>query len=457
MYRNVLHFMSVGFCLLLLFLPGLTTQAAEPEQKTLTLNQAIDMALTSNLTLKQSSNQSAQGKINIQRAKSNFYPDFSVSGRATENYDKSINSTNGQYEADHSSAFSLSADSTFNLFNGFYDQASLNQSKLESQALDQNLERTKQTIIFQAISKFITVVTAQELIAVEQENLKAQQELLSQVEDFYKTGRRPVTDFYQQQAEISQAEYRLLSAERNYNVYKLQLLEFLGQSPADNYMVIDPGITELTALVAKLDKEALLKEALQNRADISAQKLQILATSQELKATRSGYYPKLSLFAGLGSSYSGKNQAVHFSDQFFDNNLSGHIGLSLSVPIFDKFRTRYSVASLHLNMENQQLEMEKLVRQVSVEVQQAVADYGTAGKQMDVAETQLKYTTAALASLQERYHVNAATMTELTQMRARNLQAIYDRVTARYNLLLRGIAVAFYRGDSQAMLAYFNK
>jgi outer membrane protein TolC len=92
-----------------------------------------------------------------------------------------------------------------------------------------------------------------------------------------------------------------------------------------------------------------------------------------------------------------------------------------------------------------------------MEVQQAIEDYGTAGKQMDVAESQLKYSTEALESLQERYNVNAATMTELTQLRATYLQSVYDRVTAKFNLLLRGIAVAFYRGDSQAMLAYLNK
>ncbi len=457
MYRKVLHFMSIRFLLPLLLLPVLMVQATESEIKTLTLGQAINLALESNLSLKQSTNQIALGKIGVQRAKANFYPDLNASGRATESYDKSLNSSSGQYDAGHSGSVSISADSTFNLFNGFYDIASLQQSKLELQAINKNLERTRQAIIFEAISRFIGVVTAQELITVEQGNLKAQQQLLGQVEDFYKSGRRPVTDFYQQNAEISQAEYRLLEAERNYNVFKLQLLQFLGLQPNINYNVVDPGLDTLTALVAELDKDALVKEALQNRTDITAQNLLIQAAGKEIKVARSGYWPKLSLFAGLGSSYSDMNKSANFSHQLFDNNLSGHFGLSLSIPVFDKFRTRYNVASAIINLENQHLEMEKLTRQVSVEVQQAIEDYGTAGKQMDVAENQLKYSTSALESIQERYNVNAATMTELTQVRATYLQSSYNRVTARFNLLLRGIAVAFYRGDSQAMMAYLNK
>jgi outer membrane protein TolC len=73
-----------------------------------------------------------------------------------------------------------------------------------------------------------------------------------------------------------------------------------------------------------------------------------------------------------------------------------------------------------------------------------------------VAETQKKYSQAALESVRERYDVNAGTMAELIQARSQHYQSLYDLVEAKFNLLIRGIAVSFYQGDSDQMLSLFE-
>jgi outer membrane protein len=326
-------------------------------------------------------------------------------------------------------------------------------SRLELKATGEDAVRTRQTIIFQTIQDFIQVITAREMIRVEKENLEAQRLLLSQIEDFYKSGKRPVTDFYQQSAQISNAEYQLLNAERNYDVSKLLLMQTLGLQPSMDYEVKDPGIDNLVSDVVQFEKDAALSEAMAKRPDLKAQEALIEAARFGIKAARSGYWPKLSLSASYGTSYSDQVNYLNFSDQLFKSNPSGSIGLSLSIPVFDKFKTRYSIASADISLRNQQLAMEKLHQQVALEVEQAIQDYQTAAKQMDVSARQLKYSKDALESMQERYNVNAATMVELTQTRAQYMQSIYNHIQAKFNLLIRGIAVSFYKGDYNAMIA----
>jgi len=439
---------------------GTAGSASAAEVKTLTLEKAIEIALEANINIKQAANQVTLGKISVNRNKANFLPDLGVSAQSSKRYTKEYDAVTGKYTNQDSGSLSLGASSTFNIFNGFYDTASLQQSRLELYAAGEDAVRTRQTIIFQTIQDYILVITAREMIRVEKENFEAQRLLLTQIEDFYKSGKRPITDFYLQSAQISNAEYRLLNAERDYDVSKLQLMQIMGLQPNGNYEVEDPGIDNLVSNVVQFQQdaaEAALSEALAKRPDLKAQESLIEAARFGIKAARSGYWPKLSLSASYGTSYSDQVNYLNFSDQLFKSNPSGAIGLSLTIPVFDKSKSRYSVAAADIGLKNQQLELEKLHQQVSLEIQQAIRDSRTAAKQMDVSERQLKYSKDALDSMQERYNVNAATMVELTQTRAQYMQSIYNHIQAKFNLLIRGIAVAFYKGDYNAMISRLEK
>jgi len=452
MNRKILLFVMIPL-MLMCWNP---VNAAEPG-KTLTLDKALKIALESNLQLQQASNRILTGQLAVRQKKANFLPDMNISARSTERYSKEYNQVTGSFDGTSSGSLSLSASSSINLFNGFNDIASLQQSKLELDATRQDVSRTRQSIIYETIQRFIQVVTAGELIAVEKENLEAQRLLAQQVENFYKSRKRPITDFYQQQAEISRAELQLLNAQRNLDVNKLLLMQTLGLPPTIDYEVENPGIDELVSRILNLRSEEALNEALDTRPDIKAQQFQVEAAYKGLKIAYSGYFPKLSLSADIGTSYSNQNALFNFPDQFFKGNIGGSVGLSLSIPVFDKFRTRYSVALSNIELKNQKLQLESARLQVQVEIQQALHDYQTAVKQLDVAENQLKYSKDALDSMQERYKVNAATMVELTQARSRYLQSIYDRVQSRFNVLIRGIAISFYKGDNDGMIRSLEK
>lgn len=449
--KDVLSILIVSFLIFTIFTIGSRTEAAE--MKTLTLKKAIEIALESNINLKQATNQVTLGRISVNQQKSNFYPDLYLSARSTKQYGKEYNTVTGQTINQSSGSISADASTSFNLFNGFYDTASLKQSQFELKAATGDTERTRQSIVFTTIQNFIQAITAREMIRVEKENLEAQRLLLKQVEDFYKSGKRPITDFYLQQADISDAEYQLLNAERNYDVSKLQLMKTLGLQPGIDYELEDPGIDILVANIVQFQKDQVLQEALAKRPDLAAQEFQIEAAKKRMVAAKSGYWPKLNFIAGYGTNYSDQIKYLNFSDQFFKVNPGGSIGLSLSIPLFDKFKTRYSVAIADINLQNQQLGMELLQQQVSLEVQQAIEDYQTASKQLEVSNTQLKYAKDALDSMQERYNVNASTLVELTQTRAQYLQSIYNGIQAKFNMLIRGIGVAFYKGDYKGMIS----
>jgi outer membrane protein len=196
-------------------------------------------------------------------------------------------------------------------------------------------------------------------------------------------------------------------------------------------------------------------EALAGRADLAAQRLQVEAAKKQITASRAGYWPSLSVSAGAGTSYRSPG-SYDFNDQFYNNNLNGSIGLSLSIPIFDRLGTYNSVAQAKVGLRQAQLSAEKLELQTGVEIRQALEDYATAGKAVDVAQAQSKYSAQALKNMEERYKVGASTLVELMQARSSNLQSSYNLINARYAHLVKGVAVLFYSGTIEKAMPLFG-
>jgi outer membrane protein len=443
--------MILGFLSILL-----TENGFGQNNKILTLSQAIEIAQKVNPTLLQAANQIRLKKINLNQKKANFLPDINITGQSTQQYNKTPDLDTSNYINNNNQSLNLRISSNLTLFNGFYDISSLQQSKFKLEAEKEYFNRSRQSIVFETIQQYIQVVLSKELIQVDKTNLEAQRLQLTRIEEFFKAGRRPVADLYQQKAEISRYEYQLLNSERNFQVNKLQLLKIMGFKPDPEYQVINPGIENLINQIIEFNRNDILTRALKERPEVKAQKNQIKAAKKEITAAHSGFWPKLTLFAEVGSNYSSAIESYNFSDQFFENNLNASFRLSLSIPVFDKSMTRNNVATAKVNLRNQQLEMDKLVHQINVEVKQAIEDYFTARKQVNVAESQEEYSLAALKSVEERYNVNAATMAELIQVRSQYYQSQYDLVEAKFNLLIRGIAVAFYQGDGEGMISILN-
>ena len=193
----------------------------------LTLSQAVALAVRDNPDLALSRHRRQSAAISVEAARGRFLPSLQGSAGATQNYVHQA--APGAPEAYRSANAQLSAD--LNLFNGFADSADLDSSRSQLQAAAAGLERQGQTVAFTTASRFIAILADGELVQVAEQNLKSQQDLEQQIDAFYQAGVRAVTDLYQQQAATAQAEFALLDARRNLQVDQLQLLQTLGRTP----------------------------------------------------------------------------------------------------------------------------------------------------------------------------------------------------------------------------------
>jgi outer membrane protein len=228
----------------------------------------------------------------------------------------------------------------------------------------------------------------------------------------------------------------------------LTLLRILGIPASANIEVAMPH-HPLLLTEPDTNRAAMLVAALGNRPDLLAQQRDLAAAGAQIRVARSTAYPTLDLVAGVGSGYNSRSQ-TGFGGQYDHDNLYGSAGLSLSVPIFDRNLARHQVSQARLSEQASRLILERLQRQVEVEIGQALADYQNARDQIAVAAAQAAYGREALHSTEQRYRVGAATLTDLTDARRTLVSARYAETAAHIEQMRQTVAITYHRGELDA-------
>ncbi|MGD9899764.1 MAG: TolC family protein [Calditrichaceae bacterium] len=436
-----------GLLLLLLILPGFT--AADDSGKTLGLNEAIQLALKQNISLRINSNSVSGAGIDVKQSRMEFFPNLSASLSSSKNYPKT---------GDENESVNASVSSSLNLFNGFYDISRFNKAGLDLAAVEAGYDRSRESVVFETISRFIQVVLNNEFIGIEKNNLGAQMNQLKQIEEFQKVGNRSMADVYQQLADIKQSELNVLNAASEYEVSRNLLSRTLGYQMADDIKFIAPDIDLITQKIISSgpDDDTFLIKVNTRRFDLQAQQLNVKSGTEQIRAAKSGYWPSVSLTASAGSNYSGSVPGYSFSDQLFDENPYVRLGISVSVPLFDRFYTKYNVQQAGIQLSTQKMILEDLELEIGNEIRQAMFDYKTALKQKELAQAKKEFASEALKISEERYRVGSSTYVEMSQVRANYVTAAYQKVSADYNLLLKYAAVYYFGGNIEEVITMFN-
>lgn len=414
-------------------------QAPAGDTRVISFDQAVEIALEQNDTLRQARNATALGELDVEQARHDFLPDLRLGSQTSQGF--GAQGDNGP----RTTGINLSSGVT--LFDGFANTASLQGAKFASSASDADLARAAETVVFAVASNFLLLVEQQEQLRVRRENLTAQAALEAQIQIYVNAGARTIADLYQQQANAASARLAVVQAERSAELARIEVIRTLRLDPRGTYEFVAPVISDPQQLsIDPLD--VLIGRALANRADLRAGEARLEASRQDIRIARSARWPTVSLSAGFGSSFSNDSDAA-WTDQL-DDERGGSIGLNVSIPIFDRSATRIATRRAELRADNAQIFLDALEQEVGSQVRTAVLDLGSARAQLATARAQLRAAEQALEFTDQRYKAGAATLVELTQSRATQVEAASAAVAAIYGVEFRRRLLDYYVGGLTA-------
>jgi outer membrane protein len=418
---------------------GDTASAGTP----ITFENAVQIALAQNITLAQAQNAVASDAANVRGAKLSFLPNLQLNTSGAQTYGRNFSETTGNVLTRNNQSVNAGISSSITLFNGLQNVATLHEAEKNQNASTFDLTRAKQTTVFTVASNYLSIITAQEQLKVQQQNLASLEAQEDQIRKMVDAGARAISDLYSQQASTAAARLAVVNAQHDLELGKVDLIQTLNLDPKVTYNFIAPAVNDSAAV--KYDLDSLTARAYAQRADLAAEASRVDASAQGVKAANAGWWPTVSLSAGYNSAYSSVTGLPFFNQ--LDQARGGSISIGVSIPIFDRGQTSVAAQKAKVQEDDAKLALDAQKQQVAVEVKRAYLDFQSAGEQLAAAQAQLTASDLAVKTSQQRYQAGAGTLVELTQARAAQVQAASAVVSARYGLVFQQALMSYYTGE----------
>lgn len=410
-----------------------------------TLARCIERAQDSNIQIRRQAVQVEQQKIALDNQKYRRIPNLSGSAGQSFGFGRALTSNN-TYANRNTQSTSFGLNTGVPVFTGLEIYNSQKQAALNLEAATFDLAHAKEQISLQVASAYLTVLYNEELYKVASQEVENQKSLLFQVRTYFENGKKAEADVLEAQSQLAQNELALVRAENNYRNALLDLSQLLELPSPDNFCVVPAEYDTLTAELLPIDQ--IYAVALDLRPQIEAEKIRLESAARGIKIARAGFFPQISLGAGIGTSYyKTSGYATSAFSRQMQENFTQNVSLSLSVPIFNRFQTRNAVRSAKMQYTLQTLQLDDTKKQLYKEIQQAYYNAKAARMQRMASETACTAAEAAYRTMEQKYLNGKADGTQLQSQRLQYLKAVSDRVQAKYEWLLRKKILDFYSGN----------
>jgi outer membrane protein len=454
---------------------GFTTQA----QEVITLQKAIDLTLQNNLTIKQSKINEELGIADYQQAKNNLLPSLTVNPQASYNFGRSPNLTTYSYTSQSFLYVNGQASLSLTVFQGGQLRNQILANKITLDADKTTTEKTKNDLVLNVVTAYLQILTNQDLVTAANQQIGIAKITLDRAQKNFDAGNQTLADLSQAKAGLSTAEYNLTTAQNQLDISILALKQYMEMDPATEITVDRPDVSKLTDIQTAFAAPDVIKTALVVNPDIKLAEIQQEGYLQAIKIAKGNYYPTVSLFGGLGTNYSsisqnvigtttvqtqvgvlqgtntpviGQFQSPVYSPTYsitnqFSNNLNESFGVSLQIPIFNKFTAHTAVKKAKLNYEYAQLSTELAKNTLSKTITQAVLDVQAAEKQYISAQQTYYANKEAFNVVQQRYNVGLVNSLDYNTSLTNYNKAETDMIEAKYAVIFRSKVIDYYLGN----------
>ncbi len=409
----------------------------------ITFEDAVQIALKQNITLAQAQNAVASDAASVRGAKLSFLPNLQLSTSGSQVYGRNFDQTTGDVLNRNNQSLNAGISSSITLFNGLQNVATLHEAQKNQDAGELDLTRAKQTTVFTVASNYLAIITAQEQLKVQQQNLASLEAQEDEIKKMVSAGARAISDLYSQQASTAAARLAVVNAQHDLELGKVDLVQTLRLDPKVTYNFIAPAVNDTVATQYNLD--SLTARAYAQRADLAAESARVDASAQGVKVANAGWWPTVSLSAGYNTAYTSAT-GLSILDQF-NQQRGGSISIGVSIPIFDRGQTSVNEQKAKIQEDNAKLALDAQKQQVALEVKRAYLNFQSAGEQLAAAQAQQTASDLAVTTSEQRYKAGAGTLVELTQARAAQVQAASAVVSARYGLVFQQALMSYYTGE----------
>lgn len=421
------------------------------EAKQWSLKDCIQYALDKNIQLRQEKISLQESEEEVRSAKAALFPSLSfntgqnIVNRPFQEQSAMVNGTEiieSNNKTTYNGSYNLSAQWT--VWNGNKRLNNIKQQKTNRNIARLNVSEAENTLQEEIARLFIQILYADESGAINKATLEGSQATFERGEELFNEGSLSKAVLAQLEAQVSNDQYQLVTAESTLRSYKLQLKQLLELNGSQEMNLILPQPDDLQIMALLPSKEDVYQTALLTRPEIQSGKLSIENAKLSLSSAKAGYMPTISLSASTSSmtNNASQNNWAH-QMKYGWNNM---IGLNISIPISDQRQTKTAVRKARLQYSASLLTLSDIQKTLYSNIENAYLDALNAQQQYKAAGAKLKSSQLSFDMVSEQFNLGMKNTVELLTEK-NNLQSAQQQcIQAKYMALLNRTLLNFYAG-----------
>ena len=294
-------------------------------------------------------------------------------------------------------------------------------------------------IIDQVISEvkinFSEIVLNRALIIANQQSVDLLTEQLKDQQNRYDAGTVPRFNVLQAEVALANAKPPLIQAQNNYRVAMYRLVRLLGMDYPPGFPSEVPFniVGKLDYKPRALDPDNSIRIAVARNPGLKAQRQSILSTAAKVNEQAAGYMPT------IRARVAQTNNSDMVTSKL-SNVVSGwFFGINGTWPLWDGLLTHGNMKQAKAQLDSSKINYDDGVREVILEVQQAISNLLQAKETVDSQEASMAQGVEALRLSQERLDAGAGTQLDVLNQQTSLLQSQTYLLQAYFSYI-KGVA-----------------
>jgi outer membrane protein TolC len=432
------------------FQGSVPTGVASPTPLSLTLRDAIDRGLRTNLGLLLSGQVSEGARGERLRSLSALLPQ--VTGEVSENVQQIDLKTRG-IDFHLPGGFSTPtivgpfqytdarAYASFSAFD-YSLRKSYRAAKETERAAQLSFKDARDLVVQSVANAYLLVIAGSSRVQALRAQVETDQAVYDRTADQKRAGTTAAIDVLRAHVELQQEQQQLITQENQVAKDKLALGRVIGLPPGQQFTMAD---TEPYSPLAAMTTDEALRTAYEQRADFQSAAATVRAAESSVSAARAERYPSVGAAADYGDvGTTLTNSHGTFTFQAF-----------AKVNIFDGGRISGDIVQARAALKQRQDELADLRGQIDYQVRAALLDIQSAADQVAVARSNLDLANQTLTQAQDRFASGVADTIEVVQAQGSVAVANDNLIAALYAHNLSKVELARALGSTEQRIQKF--
>lgn len=343
-----------------------------------------------------------------------------------------------------STSGSVGVGSSVTIYQGGNINNTIEQNRLNMERNEAQLQHYDDQLATRILQSFLTILGNQELLKYQQEVLNTSREQMKQGLMRHRVGAILESDLLLLEAQYYSDSNNVVDTRISIENNLMDLKVSLSMNPSDELEIVSPNTDNLDGLKQTLPtEEEAVSLAMEYMPDLRMGDYDIRLAEKSVEMARGNYLPSISANANVSM---GVLSFTNEGDSRWYGKPSESLGISMSVPIYNRGSTKANVKKSRIALEQAQLDYEQSALTVRQNVVQAYRNVVSAYNAYKVSQLKEDAYGKSFNAYNIQYQHGVITTVELLQQQNNYLNALNSYIQNKYSLLMKRKILDVYMG-----------